>query len=77
MSAVELKQRVINKLESIHEISLLEELIALIDFQTNEKPYSLTKAQKMAIDEARDQVKNGIVYTNEEVDKEMDQWLNK
>jgi hypothetical protein len=38
--------------------------------------YKLSDSQKLSIDESRKQIKEGNTYTNEEVDKEMDAWLN-
>ena len=76
MSTVELRQKVIKKIELLNEDHLLEELLALIDFQTDSEPYKLSKEQKEAVDEAREQIKNGEYYTNDEVEGEIDTWLN-
>ncbi len=77
MTTIELKKRVLKKIENINEDYLLEEVLALIEFETSSASIELSTDQKSAIDEARAQIKRGEVYTNEEVDKEIDQWLNK
>ena len=76
MSTIELKQKLIKKLEFVNEDHLLEEILALIEFQNNAEPYKLSTEQKEAVDEAREQIRNGEYYTNEEVDQEIDEWLN-
>jgi len=77
MSTIKLKNKILRKIEGINDDYLLEEVLALLEFETNTKTIELTTAQISAIDEARDQIKNGEYFTNEEVEKEIDQWLNK
>lgn len=76
MSTIELKNKVLKKIETVNEDYLLEEVLALIEFETNPEPVKLTDDQKAAVDVAREQIKNGEYYTNDEVEKEIDQWLN-
>ena len=39
--------------------------------------YKLSDEQKSAISESRQQIKNGQFLTDEQADKEIDEWLNK
>ena len=39
--------------------------------------YKLTDDQRKAIHEARQQIKNGQFLTDEQANKEIDEWLNK
>jgi predicted transcriptional regulator len=75
MSTVELREKVLKKLESVDDY-LLKEVLNLIEFETNDSVYKLSDAQKSSVDESRKQIKEGNTYTNEEVDKEIDAWLN-
>ena len=75
MSRIELQNKIIKKLESV-DTDLLKEVMTLIEFETQEGQFTLSSAQKSAIDEARQQVKDGLVVSNEDVDKEIDSWLN-
>lgn len=75
MSTVELREKVIKRLESVDDY-LLKEVLNLIEFETNDSVYKLSDSQKLSIDESRKQIKEGNTYTNEEVDKEMDAWLS-
>ncbi|MBK8388336.1 MAG: hypothetical protein IPL23_03210 [Saprospiraceae bacterium] len=77
MVSVELKQKVLRKLEDVEDDYLLEEVLALLEFETTTEPFKLTKPQISAIEEARLQIKKGEVYSNAEVEAEFDQWLNK
>lgn len=75
MSTTELKNKVLKKIQGIEEHFLLEEVLALLEFETNPEPFKLSKEQILAIDEAREQIKRGETYTNSEVEEEIDQWL--
>ncbi len=41
------------------------------------KAYMLNDAQRKAIDEAREQIRNGQFLTDEEADKEIEEWLER
>ena len=78
MSAVELKKRLIDKIQKTENEDLLEEAYRLLQLETEDiEIYKLTGDQKRAIDEARNQIKNGQFLTDEQVNKEMDEWLKK
>lgn len=76
MSTLELKKRILQKIESIDQDYLLKEVLSLLEFETTSEPIKLSEDQKAAVDQAREQIKTGDFYTNEEVDKEIDEWLN-
>lgn len=71
-----LKEKLINKIKETDDPALLEELSHLLELQEPETPYELSNSQKKAIDEARQQVKNGDTLSNDQSDKETDEWLN-
>ena len=76
MPSSELRNKVFKKLESAND-SLLKELLMLVDFETSEGVFELTDSQKSDVDESRQQIKNGITFTNQEVETQIDSWLNK
>ena len=76
MSTTELKKRLLEKIEEIDQDYLLQEVLNLIEFETTSEPIKLSSEQKSAVDQAREQIKNGEFFTNEEVDNEIDEWLN-
>ena len=56
---------------------LLKEVLALINFETEQGEFKLSDNQKSVVDEARQQIKEGNSYTNDEVIKEVGEWLNR
>ncbi len=79
MSAVELRKRLIEKIQKTHDKRILEEAYRLLELETADDTeiYKLNDDQKKAISEARQQVKNGQFLTEEQADKEIDEWLKK
>ncbi|SEJ43230.1 hypothetical protein SAMN05216327_11062 [Dyadobacter sp. SG02] len=78
MATTGLKERLIDKIKSIDNEDILEEAYRLLGLETdNEEPHVLNADQKAAIAEAREQIKSGDYLTNQESDKEIDEWLNK
>ena len=69
MSTAELKL----KLELINKIT---ELKKLLDFELDEEIFELSKKQKNRIMKARKEYTNGETFTNDEVENEIEQWLN-
>ncbi|MBK8295885.1 MAG: hypothetical protein IPK91_01050 [Saprospiraceae bacterium] len=76
MSTLELREKVFKKLEFVEDY-VLEEVLSLLEFETNEGLYKLSEAQKSKIDEAHKQIKAGNSLTDDEVNKEIDEWLSK
>lgn len=71
-----LKQKVIEKLEYLND-SALQEVLNLIEFQQDTKPYKLRLEEKAAIQEGIDDIEAGNYHSNEEVEKEITEWLKK
>lgn len=77
MNTDELKIDLINKITTISNSSLLEEVKQLLDFEMNESVYQLSDEQKNRIAEARAEYKAGKFLTNEEANNEIEKWLGK
>ncbi|MDE1193511.1 MAG: hypothetical protein PW786_15395 [Arachidicoccus sp.] len=75
MNTDELKINLINKITSINDSSLLEEVKQLLDFETNESVYQLSDEQKNRIAEARAEYKAGNFLTIDEANNEIEKWL--
>lgn len=57
---------------------LLEEAYRLLEIESEDiEIYKLNSDQMIAIKEAKNQIKKGQVLTDEEADKEIDEWLKK
>lgn len=78
MTTLDLKKQLIDKINSTQNDLLLAEVYRLLDMEiTDEELYKLNEEQLSEVAEAREQFKNGEYYTDEEVTKEIDKWLNK
>ena len=76
MTVVELKNRLIGKINRTENSEVLEDLIRLLDIEDSELPvYELSAEQKTAISEAREQYVKGNVLTSEQAEKEIGEWL--
>jgi tRNA A22 N-methylase len=78
MSTVELRKRLIDKIQTTKDERILEEAYRLLEIETEDiEIYILHDDQKKAISEARQQIKNGQFLTDEQANNEIDEWLNK
>ena len=73
---LQLKLDVINKITVLKEIRVIREIKKLLDFELDEDVFVLSKQQENRIAEARKEYANGEISSNEEVNKEIEQWLN-
>ena len=77
MNTSELKIDIINQINLITDKIKLEELLQLLKFQNEKSVYITDDIEKKAIAEARNEVAEGKVYYNTDVQKEIDELLNK
>jgi hypothetical protein len=77
MQASNIKNRLINKIKETNDPVILEEVSALLELQEPESVYEVNDAQKKKIEEAKQQVKNNQTLTDEQANKDTDEWLNK
>jgi len=78
MSTVEIRKRLIDKIQNTHDGRILEEAYRLLELDTEDADiYKLNNSQKEAITVARKQIKKGQFLTEEQANKEVDEWLNK
>jgi len=78
MESMELKKRLIDKIQKSENNYLLEEAYRLLELETQDiEVYKLNDEQKSAVAEARKQIKNGQVLTDDQANQEMDSWLKK
>ena len=77
MSTAELKLDLISQIAGLTDKVKLRELMQLLKFQTEESLYITSEEEKTIIAEARQEIAEGKVFTNEEVQKEIKEWLEK
>ena len=78
MSTIELKKRLIDKIQKTENEGLLEEAYRLLELETSDiETYKLNDNQKLIVEESRQQIKNGQFLTDKQANNEIDEWLNK
>lgn len=78
MTTLELKKKLIKRINNIEDELLLQEVFRLIDTGDDESDiYFFTEEESRAIEEARESYKRGEFLTDEEANKEVDEWLGK
>lgn len=78
MSTIELRKQLFEKIQKTENKELLEEACRLLALETEDiELYKLNDDQRTAVAESRQQIKDGLFLTNEQADKEIDEWLNK
>ena len=78
MSTIELKERLIDKIQATQNQKLLEEAFRLLDLESDDiEIYKLSVEQHKSIKEAQDQIRNGEFLTDDQTNKDIDEWLSK
>ncbi len=78
MSATELKEKVISKIQGMEDQLIIEEVYQLLQASIDDRePYQLSGEQLAVVNEAREQVRMGKFLTDEEANREIDEWLGK
>jgi len=77
MPDTSLKDKLINKIKETDDPAILEEVSNLFELQEPDTIYQVNEEQKKAIEESKEQIKNNQTLTDEQADKDIDQWLNK
>jgi len=78
MTTIELKKKLIKRINKIEDELLLQDISRLIDIDEDESDiYYFTEEENSAIEEARQAYARGEFLTEEEANKEVDEWLGK
>jgi len=78
MSTIELRKKLIDKIQKTDNEPLLEEAYRLLALETEGLDvYKLNEEQKNSVAEAREQIKRGQFLTNDQANNEIDEWLSK
>ena len=78
MSTIELRRRLIDKIQKTENEDLLAEAYRLLELETEDiEMYKLNDNQRKAISEARQQINSGQFLTDDQSNKEIDEWLSK
>jgi hypothetical protein len=76
MTKQQLKAHIISKVSEIEEEDFLNALKTILDARMeNSSPYILSKEQKSHVEKGLQQVNEGRVVYNKDLEKEEDEWL--
>ena len=76
-STSNLKDKLIDKIRETKNEYLLEEISHLFELQEPDTVYHLNNDQKKAIEDGREQINNNQFLTDDDANKDIDEWLNK
>lgn len=77
MKTDEIRKRLIDEINSSNNVTLLEEMYSYFSRDNAvEEVYKLSEPQHREIAKGRDQIKSGQTLTNEEVNTEIQKWLD-
>jgi len=78
MTVIELRKRLIGKINATENNELLEEMYRFIaNEEIDSSIYKLSDKQNLAIEEAQKQFKNGQFLKSDKAEIEIDEWLGK
>ncbi len=76
MTTIELKKKLIRKINSLENSMLLEEMSRLAGIEDEETTiYSLSEEQKESVEQAQSQYIKGEFLSNKDANKEIDEWI--
>ncbi|MGB3587169.1 MAG: hypothetical protein WBA23_11545 [Tunicatimonas sp.] len=75
MLVSELREILIHRIQSIEDEEFLNAIKILTDSKIIDQPYELSDFEQQKISNARRQVENGEIFTQEEVFKKVNAWL--
>lgn len=77
MNISDLKLELILQISNLNDKMKLEEILELLKFQTESSIHEVSEEEKLAIIEAKNQILNNNVLSNNVVNEEMNEWLKK
>jgi hypothetical protein len=76
MTVVEMKEKLIERINNLEDEKTLERLTWVIDIDdTPDGVYKLSDEEKAAVEDGRNQIRNGQWISHEDANKQIDEWL--
>jgi hypothetical protein len=76
MSTSQLKNALIQRISEIEDKSFLEAIKTILDSKTDSRVMNLTSEITSEIIESKKEIEQGLFINNNQIEKEMDKWLN-
>lgn len=78
MAVIALKNQIKDRIELVNDEHLLEEILNLIDFESEKEEFYIIPADhQKELEISLEQMKNGDTISNEEVNAKVQKWLSK
>ncbi len=78
MSTTEIKKNIVDKLESVQDVILLDEIYRILTLDLNmDIKYVFSEQQLSVLNERDVAIDKGHYFTDEEADKDLEEWLKK
>lgn len=75
MTTVEIKKKLIKRINDSENELLLEEIYRLMEGDDTDEIMYLSDAQKASVREGQEDYRQGRVVSQEDLDREIDEWL--
>jgi len=75
MTTIDLKNILIHRIAGIDDKSFLSAINTIVEVKSESTIYKTTQEQQRRIEEACMQISNGKIFTNQQVEIEIDKWL--
>jgi hypothetical protein len=76
MSSLEIRNKIIEQLSHIDDIDFLKAINKILESKASDDIYKLNKHQIERIEASRLQVKKGATISNDDLQKEIREWLD-
>lgn len=76
MNTEELKKLTIEKMSKLNDVTTIEQINNLLDFESESGIYTLTDEQIIRVEEAKDEYKNSSIINENLANQEIEKWLN-
>jgi len=77
MATTDLKEKLIERIRRTEDLQLLEEISRLFELQEPDRIYHVNDQQRKNMSEGKEQIRNNQSISNEDANKDIDEWLNK
>lgn len=78
MSTLDLKKLLVSKIDDINDVELLKVAYKLLEYGTKKDGvYQINEEERTNIESGLEQIKEGLVISDEEIQNEIDNWLEK
>ena len=76
MTMLELKNILIHRISEINDVRFLKAIKTILDEKAEDTILVLTDDQKQEIIDSQNEVKQGLIFTHDDLDKNIQGWLN-